>query len=74
MTYQGHIQNGVAVFDEPVRLPDGLKVSIVPVVDETRSSGERKTLAERFKNVIGAIDDLPEDMAENHDHYLDGKQ
>jgi len=74
MTYQGHIQNGVAVFDEPVSLPDGLKVSIVPVVDETRAAGERKTLAERYKNVIGAIDDLPEDMAENHDHYLDGKQ
>jgi hypothetical protein len=74
MTYQGHIQNGVAVFDEPVSLPDGLKVCIVPVVEDARQPGERKTLAERFKNIIGAVDDLPEDMAANHDHYLHGKQ
>ena len=74
MTYQGHIQNGVAVFDEPVSLPEGLKVSIVPVFEEARNTGERKTLAERFKNVIGVVDDLPEDMAENHDHHLHDKQ
>lgn len=67
MVFQGHIQNGVAVFDEPASLPDGMKVRIVPVVETGR-----KTLAERFKNIIGAVDDLPEDMAENHDHYLRG--
>jgi hypothetical protein len=31
---------------------------------------ERKTLAERLQNVIGIVDDLPADMAQNHDHYL----
>ncbi len=67
MSFEGHIQNGVAVFDEPVSLPDGLKVRIVPVADASR-----KTLAERFKNIIGVVDDLPEDMAENHDQYLHG--
>lgn len=74
MTFQGHIENGVAVFDEPVSLPDGLKVRIVPLVETARTPGERKTLAERFKNVIGAVDDLPEDMAANHDQYLHGKE
>ena len=74
MSFEGHIQNGVAVFDEPVSLPDGLKVRIVPVADAARKPGSRKTLAERFKNIIGAVDDLPEDMAENHDKYLHGKQ
>ena len=74
MTFQGHIENGVAVFDEPVSLPDGLKVRIVPVAEPAGKSAARKTLAERFKNVIGAVDDLPEDMAENHDKYLHGKQ
>ena len=67
MVFQGHIENGVAIFDEPALLPDGMKVRIVPVVDAAR-----KTLAERFQNIIGAVDDLPEDMAENHDHYLHG--
>ena len=74
MSFEGHIENGVAVFDEPVSLPDGLKVRIVPVVDAARKSAGRKTLAERFKNIIGSVDDLPEDMAENHDKYLHGKQ
>jgi hypothetical protein len=74
MTFQGHIENGVAVFDEPVSLPDGLKVRIVPVVETAGETGGHTTLAERFKNVIGAVDDLPEDMAANHDRYLHGKQ
>ena len=74
MSFHGHIENGVAVFDEPVSLPNGMKVRIVPLVEATRKTGKRKTLAERFENVIGAVDDLPEDMAENHDRYLHGKQ
>jgi hypothetical protein len=74
MTFEGHIQNGVAVFDEPVSLPDGLKVRIVPLVESTHTPGQPKTLAERFKSIIGAVDDLPEDMAANHDHHLHGKQ
>jgi hypothetical protein len=67
MTFQGHIQNGVAVFDEPMTLPDGTKVQIVPA-----ASPAPKSLAERFQNIIGAADDLPADLAENHDHYLHG--
>jgi hypothetical protein len=74
MSFDGHIENGVAVFDEPISLPEGLKVRIVPVADRPRQTGERKTLAERFKNVIGAVDDLPQDMAEKHDEYLHGTQ
>lgn len=67
MVFQGHIRNGVAVFDEPTTLPEGMKVRIEPI-----SEMPRKTLAERFQNIIGAASDLPEDMAENHDHYLHG--
>ena len=67
MVFQGHIENGVAVFDDPVVLPDGMRVHIEPVAE-----GSRKTLAERFKNIIGAAGELPEDMARNHDHYLHG--
>lgn len=67
MVFQGHIENGMAVFDEPASLPEGMKVRIVPLVE---SNG--RTLAERFKNIIGAAQNLPEDMAENHDHYLHG--
>jgi hypothetical protein len=67
MVFQGHIENGMAVFDEPASLPEGMKVRIVPIMEPSRP-----TLAERFKNIIGAARNLPEDMAENHDHYLHG--
>jgi hypothetical protein len=65
MSLEGHIENGVVVFDLPVSLPNG-----TPVRVEVVAPG--KTLAERFQGVIGAGVDLPEDMAKNHDHYLHG--
>jgi hypothetical protein len=74
LTFEGHIENGVAVFDQPVSLPEGLKVRIEPVVAPTPSTSKRQTLAERFKGFIGAVDGLPADMAENHDQYLHDKQ
>jgi hypothetical protein len=63
----GHVKNGVVVFDEPVTLPEGTRVRI-----EVLPEPARKTLAERYQNVIGVAVDLPEDMAKNHDHYLHG--
>jgi len=65
MSLEGHIENGVVVFDRPVSLPNG-----TPVRVEVVAPG--KTLAEPFQGVIGAGVDLPEDMAKNHDHYLHG--
>ena len=66
MSFQGHIVNGVVVFDGPMSLPEGTEVRVEPV-----AAPARKTLAERYKNIIGAVE-LPEDMAENHDHYVHG--
>jgi len=67
MVYRGHIRNGVVAPDEPLPLPEGTEVNIEPA-----DSGPPMTLAELFKDVIGVVTDLPEDMAENHDHYLHG--
>jgi len=66
MSFEGHIQNGVVVFDKPVTVPDGTAVR-VEVIEKPR-----RPLAERFQSVIGAGVDLPPDMAKNHDHYLHG--
>ena len=66
MSFEGHIQNGVVVFDEPVAVPEGTAVRVEVIAPP------RKTLAERFQDVIGAGVDLPEDLAKNHDHYLHG--
>lgn len=70
MTYKGHIKNGVVVLDEPVNLPDGAEVDV-----EVRSTHTHPTtLSQRFADVIGSCPDLPPDMAENHDHYLHGRE
>ena len=67
MTVHGRIQDGVVVFDKAVPWPEGTPVRVVVLSDE-----QLPTLAEQFGDLIGAIDDLPEDMARNHDHYIHG--
>ena len=64
MTFRGHIRNGVVVLDEPADFPEGVEVCV--------ECGGRKTLADRLRNVIGSVPDLPEDLADNHDHYVHG--
>ncbi len=32
MTYEGHIENGVVVFDRPVALPEGTEVRVEPLL------------------------------------------
>jgi hypothetical protein len=66
MIYRGYVRDGGVVLDEKIDLPDGVEVRIEPV------EAPPKTLAERFKNVIGQAEDLPSDMAAQHDHYLYG--
>jgi hypothetical protein len=68
MTYRGHVENGVVVFDQPVALPDGTQVSVEPA-----SAPKARTLSERLRGVIGIAKGLPPDLAENHDHYLHGR-
>lgn len=65
MSYQGHVENGVIMLDEPAELPEGTLVRIEPVV-------RRRTLAEQFADIIGTVPELPTDMAEHHDHYVHG--
>jgi hypothetical protein len=67
MQYEGHVAGGVIVLDDKADLAEGTRVQIVPIVPQ-----EPRTLAERFKNVIGKASGLPDDMAAQHDHYIHG--
>ena len=70
MTLRGHVKDGAVVLDEPVGLPDGTDVEVeVRPVD---AGGQGPTLYERLQGVVGSADGLPEDMADNHDHYIHG--
>lgn len=68
MTLEGHVENGKIVLDEPARLPEGSKVRVEVLV----SPPEKPSLYDRLKPFVGILDDLPEDAALNHDHYLYG--
>ena len=73
MTYCGHVENGMIVLNDNVRLPDGMEVKVEPVEAESPVSEDaRPTLYDRFKDVIGRATGLPEDMAAQHDHYIHG--
>jgi len=68
-TYRGEVRNGVIALDEGTpSLPEGLKVRIEPA-DSTEALGD---LSERLRRLAGRAEGLPEDLAENLDHYLHG--
>ena len=75
MVYRGHVENGVIQLEGSVVLPEGAEVRVEVMAPtpggETEAGGV--SLYERLKPVIGAIKGLPEDFAQNHDHYLHGR-
>lgn len=77
MTVTGHVENGQIVLDAGVTLPEGLKVEITPLngamqVESEEIKPSKRTLYDRYKKIIGIANDLPEDFAINHDHYIHG--
>lgn len=73
MTYKGHVERGAIVLDEPATLAEGTHVRIeVLLAAEAPGPKAARSLEERLAPFIGSIDGLPEDAAENHDHYLRG--
>ena len=69
MECTGKVVNGVVVLDSTSNVPEGARVRI-SVLAETR---EGTTLGQRLLKHSGLAEGLPEDMAENHDHYLHGR-
>jgi hypothetical protein len=63
MSYKGHVKDGVVVFEGPDRPSEGVTVRVEEVA-------QAANWGEVFKDLIGAAEGLPEDLAENHDHYI----
>jgi hypothetical protein len=64
MSFDGVIINGMVVLEGNQKLPEGLRVQVV--VPEAEP-----TLGFLLK-YAGTCNDLPADMAEQHDHYIHG--
>lgn len=67
MSITAIVENDSIQLPPGVHVPDGTSARIV------FESTKEQTLAERYAGLIGITDKLPEDMAENHDHYLHGR-
>ncbi|MEX2172392.1 MAG: hypothetical protein WD851_23935 [Pirellulales bacterium] len=67
MTFRGHVQSGVVVFDDAKAPPDGVTVEVSVLTDE------QVPLCDFLMEFAGSIDGLPSDMAAQHDHYIHGR-
>lgn len=68
MTIEGTVINGVIVLDPPGQLPEGARVEVT-VKEKPQAASP---LAEALLKHAGTAQGLPEDLAEQHDHYLYG--
>ena len=68
MTLIGTVENGKVALPAGVELPSGTKVRI----ETLDNLPGQPALAETLKEFVGIFNDLPQDLARNHDHYLHG--
>ena len=69
MTYQpitAKYEEGHVVLPSDVDWPSGITVRVIPEEDQ------RPTIWEVLAKYDGIAEDLPEDLAENLDHYIHG--
>ena len=64
MELAGTIQNGVVVFDAPMAMGNGTRVTVI-VPEERPQAG---SFGERYAEFCGTLSG-PEDLADQHDHY-----
>jgi len=78
MEVHGVIRGGVVVLSTECDLTEGTEVSIVPVDRSRPLSGDESepTIGQKLAALAPRMEslpcDLPEDLAENHDHYSEG--
>ena len=70
MTYRGHVKNGQITLDDPVPFPEGAEVFIA-LIEQPQSGGE--DLNAVLLRHAGRGENLPHDLADQHDHYAHGK-
>ena len=70
MSFIGHVQNGVVVFDTPSPLPDGTAVRVEAL--QPLPEAATRSFLDRLGDIVGKAEGLPADASQNVDHYLYG--
>jgi hypothetical protein len=68
MSYTGTVEGGMVKLPPEAALPDGTTVRI----ERVEAPQDRNELTRRLREIAALLDGLPEDWAEQHDHYLHG--
>ena len=68
MTYLGTVSKGVVILPPEARLPEGAQVRVEPI----EGAAPPEPVGKKLLALAGTVKDLPEDFAENHDHYIHG--
>lgn len=71
MQYTGKIHGNTVVLDERPDVPDGTMVRVV-ILQDNMERKPASDLARMLLTHAGVISGLPDDISENHDHYLYG--
>lgn len=67
MTLEGTVCGGTVILDNGIQIPDGTRVQVI-----ISAEAEAKPNLLSLLEIAGTVNDLPADMALNHDHYLHG--
>ena len=72
MVYQGTVQNGVVVFENGIRLPEGTAVRVEPLTSGAQEKPHSPKDDILFRMAEYAVDTGVPDLSENINHYLYG--
>ncbi len=64
MSFISKVTRGAIEVPPGVDIPEGTPVRVEPL--------QHNSLAKRLHKVIGSVEGLPPDFAQNHDHYIHG--
>jgi hypothetical protein len=68
MTFTGKVSNGAILIPPGVSLPEGLELQVhIPELP-----AQSTKVGERLLKFAGALEDMPPDLARNHDYYIHG--
>ena len=68
MTYKCTVANGTVILPPEAKLRDGTEVLVEPIGDASVA----EPIGKKLLALAGSVSGLPEDFAENHDHYIHG--